>query len=85
MNTKITVRTEQGDIWSCVLDEGAPIMPQLEQLTGIRAGGGLAPRLTETELQIVDYFHDEPQGVFVILRREPTEAPVCLTWDKGEK
>lgn len=82
MNTKLTVRTEHGDIWSCVLDENAPLQPQLEQLTGIRSGGGLAPRLTETELQIVDYFHDEPQGIFTILKREATEEPVSPEWNK---
>lgn len=84
MNTKVTVRTERGDVWSFVLDESAPLQPQLEQLTGVRSGNGLAPRLTETELQVVDYYHDEPMGIFRILKREPVELPASATWNKNE-
>ena len=56
MNTKLTVKAQNGRTLRCVLSNDANLEDQLEKI--LRAdGGGLCVRIEYGEIRVVDYFH----------------------------
>ena len=62
MNQKITIKTEAGEISYFIFDPDQAIDQQLAILHGGEIGHGITYRLTETQVQMVDYFCDSVIG-----------------------
>ncbi len=81
MNKKITVKTQIGDIRYCIIDFNQDVDNQLAQVHGHDGNHGISARLTDTQILVVDYFHDSLMGAHDILAIEDTDAPVSLKWN----
>lgn len=81
MNQKITIKTEAGEISYFILDPDQAIDQQLAILHGREIGHGITYRLTETQVQMVDYFCDSVIGAHEILSIEDTDEAVSLRWN----
>ena len=79
MNTKLTVKAQNGKTLRCVLSNDANLENQLEKMLHAD-GGGLCVRIEYGEIRVVDYFHNETVGAFKILSKEDTEETVSLKW-----
>ena len=79
MNTKLTVKAENGKVLYCILNKDEDIISQLETVLYVH-GGGLSVRIVEDEIRVMDYYHDEVVGFFTVLSREDTEEKVSLKW-----
>lgn len=81
MHQKITVRTQRGDICYCIIDTEQDIESQLAQVHGLSAGHGITARMTETQIQLVDYYYNDVIGAHDILSIEKTSDPISLRWN----
>lgn len=81
MNQKITIKTEAGEISYFIVDPDQAIDQQLAILHGREIGHGITYRLTETQVQMVDYFCDSVIGAHEILSIEDTDEAVSLRWN----
>ena len=81
MNPKITVRTQCGEICYCIIDPAQNVDSQLAQLHGQTVGHGITFRMTETQIQQVDYYCNDVMGSHQILTVEETDEPISLQWN----
>lgn len=80
MNRKYTVRTEFGDVRTCVVDTDEDICRQLEQVFQVRHGQGLSVTLRADEIELVDIYHGSSVTSAAILKTEDTDEAVSLRW-----
>lgn len=80
MNRKYTVYSEHKTTLSCVVDASRDIKPQLEEVLMIKRGSGIGLRLSEREIELIDYFGNSSMASFKILSAEDTDEPVSLKW-----
>ena len=80
MNKKITVKTQSGSICYFIIDDAQNIEAQLARLHGQSADHGITFRMTETQIQMVDYYCHDVIGSHLILSTEDTTEPVSLQW-----
>ena len=81
MNKKYVLRNvDSGATFSCVIDENRKIEDQLEEYVGVRKGGGLAIRMREDGVELMDYFHNSSAAMFKILSVEDTDLAAPMKW-----
>lgn len=81
MNQKVTVKTQRGDLCYFIIDPSQNIANQLAQVHSSTVGHDITYTMTETQVQMIDYFHDEVMGAHEILSIEDTAEPVSLQWN----
>ena len=81
MNKKITIKTDRGEVYNFIIDPQQEMDVQLAQLLGGENGQGITYRMTETQIQMVDYYYNSVIGAHEILSVVDTNEPVSLQWN----
>ena len=81
MNKKITIKTDRGEVYNFIIDPQQEMDVQLTQLLGGENGHGITYRMTETQIQMVDYYYNSVIGAHEILSVVDTDEPVSLQWN----
>lgn len=81
MNKKITIKTDRGEVYNFIIDPQQEMDVQLTQLLGGENGHGITYRMTETQIQMVDYYYNSVIGAHEILSVVDTNEPVSLQWN----
>lgn len=81
MNKKITIKTDRGEVYNFIIDPQQEMDVQLAQLLGGENGHGITYRMTETQIQMVDYYYNSVIGAHEILSMVDTDEPVSLQWN----
>lgn len=83
MNKKITIKAQNSSICYCIVDFEGNVEDQLLQVHSLGDNfRGITVRMTDTSIQLVDYFHNDIIGSHDILSIEETTEEVSLHWHR---